>query len=54
MRIQPSGLFHTPESKEEILAWINRHSPEDRAHLMTAMMMTWNYLAAVVNKESGA
>ena len=49
--IQPHGFFNTPESFDVIEAWINRHPKEDRIHLMTAAMMTWNYACKVVNDE---
>ena len=43
--LTPTNLFHTPENLDELMRWIERHSPEDRAHLMTAAMMTWNLAA---------
>lgn len=43
--LKPSNMFHTPESLDELMAWVERHSPEDRAHLYTAVMMTWNLAA---------
>ena len=49
--IKPHGLFNTPESFDVIEAWINRHPQEDRLHLMTAAMMTWNYACKVANDE---
>ena len=50
--IQPNGLFAQPTDFKEIENWIERHSPEERIHLWTAAMMTWNYLASQVNKEN--
>ena len=47
--LKPHGLFNTPDSFETIEAWINSHSKEDRVHLWTAAMMTWNYAASIVN-----
>lgn len=43
--LTPTNLFHTPENFEELMRWIDRHSPEDRPHLITAAMMTWNLAA---------
>ena len=37
------------DSFETIEAWINSHSKEDRLHLWTAAMMTWNYAASIAN-----
>ena len=48
MTIQPHGLFNTPESFEVIEEWINSHPAEDRIHLWTAAMMTWNYAAKLI------
>ena len=50
MKIGKMGLFATPESVEVIQEWIEAHPPEDRAHLYTAMGMTWNFLAELVNR----
>jgi hypothetical protein len=37
--------FHTPESYKEIENWIERHTNADeRIHLYTASMMTYNWL----------
>jgi len=48
--IKPVGLFHTPEDWDELMNWIHKHSPEDRAHLTTAAAMAWN-LAAKLTKD---
>ena len=50
MTIQPHGLFNTPESFEVIEEWINAHPAEDRIHLWTAAMMTWNYAAKLIEE----
>lgn len=42
-------MFYTPENQQYILDWIDKHPPNDRPHLITVMMMTWNYLAEKVN-----
>jgi len=43
--IKPHNFFHTPESWDEIMDWVNLHAKEDRTHLMTAAMMAWNLAA---------
>lgn len=50
--ISKMGIFHTPKSADEIVEWINRHAPEERAHLMTVMGMTWNFLAQAVTDHN--
>ena len=45
MTLTPVSLFHTPADMDELQSWIERHSPEDRAHLYTAAMMAWNLAA---------
>lgn len=49
MKLTPSNFFHTPENLDELMRWIERHSSEDRAHLMTAVMMTWNLAAKLTD-----
>jgi hypothetical protein len=51
--IKPIGLFHTPDGWDELMTWINAHSPEDRAHLVTAAAMAWN-LASKISLETTA
>lgn len=46
--LQPVHMFRTPENWAEIQDWINRHAPEDRAHLYTAAIMAWNLAAKLV------
>jgi hypothetical protein len=52
-RIQPCGLFHTPENLDQLMAWCERHPAHDgtRLHVMTAAMMAWN-LACKIAKEN--
>lgn len=52
MTLKPCDLFHTPSDMTELQDWIERHSPEDRAHLYTAAMMAWN-LAAKLTSTKG-
>jgi hypothetical protein len=51
--LTPTNLFHTPENLDELMCWIERHSPEDRAHLYTAAMMTWNLAAKLTAPATG-
>ena len=37
-----SGLFHTPDSWDDLMDWIERHPPKDRPALITAAGMAWN------------
>ena len=45
--LTPHGLFNTPDSFKDIESWINAHNKEDRIHLWTAAMMTWNYACKI-------
>jgi len=51
--ITPSGLFHTPETIEEMQAYVERFSGEEKVLAYTIMSMTWN-LAAKIVAESQA
>lgn len=42
MKIETVGMFHTPADWKELQDWIERHSPSERAHIMTAAVMGWN------------
>jgi len=50
-KLTPHGLFNTPDDWAAINAWIERHAPEDRLHLMTAAMMAWNLAAKLTNPD---
>ena len=50
--IKPHNFFHTPESWDEVERWIELHPKEDRIHLLTAAMMTWNLAVKTVNEET--
>ena len=50
--LTPNNMFHTPESWDEVERWIELHPKEDRIHLYTAALMTWNLAAKTVNKET--
>jgi len=46
--IKNIGLYHTPDSWDELIEWINMHHSSDRAHLLTAAGMAWNLAAKAV------
>ena len=48
MLIKSIGLYHTPESWDELIEWINMHHSSDRPHLLTAAGMAWNLAAKAV------
>jgi hypothetical protein len=39
------GLFHEPETAQEIVDWIERLPGSDRPYAMTVFGMTWNLCA---------
>jgi hypothetical protein len=41
-----NGLFHEPESWDELLDWIDRHNSADRPHLLSSAGMAANMTAA--------
>ena len=51
-KLQPVGIVHTPDNFQEVEAWINKHNKEERSHLMTAAIMTWNLACAINKKEN--
>ncbi len=51
IKIQPVGMFHTPENWDELFKWIELHNPDDRPHLLTAAIMAWNLAAKLTNTE---
>ena len=42
IRKAKSGLFHTPDSWDSIMEWIERFPKDDRPGLVTAAGMAWN------------
>ena len=48
--IKEIGLFHTPKDWAELTKWLYAHSPEDRAHLITAAAMAWNLAVKETNQ----
>lgn len=51
MVIKKVEIFHTPKDQEELVAWIDLHSSDERAHLWTAAMMAWNLAVQTVENE---
>lgn len=46
-----AGLFHTPETYQEIHDWIEKHPPEQRISLYTVMGMTLNMTVKVLKND---
>ncbi len=49
--MKKQGMFHTPESWEDLLRWIQLHPKSDQVHILTAAMMSWNLACETVKKE---
>ncbi len=47
--INAIDMFATPKNINEVQDWIDKHSPDERAHLYTATMMTWNLMCGYHN-----
>lgn len=43
---EPHGLYHTPKDMAELNLWIERHSPEERAHLYILQGMYYNLIVS--------
>jgi len=52
VKIEKQNLFATPKSFKEIEDWIELHPQEERAHLYTAAMMTWNFIAEAIEQAN--
>lgn len=50
--IKPMGIFNTPDSWLDLMKWVHSHSPEERAHIVTAVGMAWNLACKEVNGET--
>lgn len=50
--IKEMGIFHTPETWDELMKWVHSHSAEDRAHLVTAIGMAWNLACKEANDDT--
>lgn len=46
---KPHGLFHTPESMDELSGWIEKHTPAERVHLYTLQGMYYNLIVSNFN-----
>lgn len=46
--IEPTGIFNTPESMDDLMEWIERLNGGERAMAMTAAMMAWNLACKLV------
>jgi len=44
MKLEKQHMFATPKSVEDIHAWIELHSPEEKVHLYVLFGMTCNYV----------
>ena len=47
------GLFTTPESAEVLYDWVERHAPEYRVHIYTAIGMYHNLIVKYFNELVG-
>lgn len=54
LKMDKQKIFATPESFEDLHAWINKHLPEDRVHLHTAVGMYHNLIAKAVTAQFDA
>ena len=45
------SLYTTPESWEDLEAWIELHNSDEKPHLYTAAMMAWNLACDISKKE---
>lgn len=52
MKLKPIGLFHTPESLDEMMAYVEKFSGSERAAAMTVAMMMWNLCAKLTNETN--
>lgn len=48
INLNPVQMVHTPADWKELNDWIDRHSPDERAHLYTAAIMAWNLASKLV------
>ena len=51
MEVKKMGLFATPKTMDELMQWIENLSGGERVAAMTAMGMTWNFMADTVNNS---
>lgn len=53
IKIHKMAMFHTPKTQDALLDFIERLSDGEKIAAMTAMGMTWNFLAEQVNNSQG-
>lgn len=53
-RLKSNGMFHTPNSTEELCDWIEQLPTADGVRLTayTAAMMAWNLAAKLINEST--
>lgn len=49
LKLQKMEGFYTPSSMKEVQDWVKIHPENERMHLMTAVAMTWNFAADMVD-----
>ena len=54
MKLKPFGWFYTPESLDEMMAYVEKLSGSERAAAMTVAMMMWNLCAKLTNESNTA
>jgi len=50
-KLQPVGIFHTPESVVELQDYLSQFTGEDAVLANTAAFMAWNLCAKLTNDE---
>ena len=50
INIKTIGLFHNPDSQDELMNWIESLPSSERVAATVAYGMTWNYLATKINE----
>lgn len=48
-KLQPVGLFHTPESVDELQDWLSQFKGDEAVAVTTAAFMAWNLCAKLTN-----
>ena len=49
IKIHKMDMFHTPKTQDDLLDFIERLPDGEKIAALTAMGMTWNFLAEQVN-----
>ena len=50
-KLQPVGLFHTPESVDELQDYLAQYTGTDAVIAQTAAFMAWNLAARLTSTE---